>query len=126
MSHQNCRRRILVRRPELFDDHAIRAKRAHDLDHSGMQLGKTLFERSARIRRDDAGFDESRAPRRNVDDSISRRPQTRIDAEDAMLVSVHRGAAAPLTYKLTLSPTSSCVFAGGSVRATVPGGPSWT
>ena len=50
MTHQHRGRRIFIRRPQFFDDHAIGTRRDHDLDHRSVQLRQALFERQVRAR----------------------------------------------------------------------------
>jgi hypothetical protein len=87
MAHEHRRRGIFVAGPQLFDDHALRLQAAHDVGHRSMQLGEARFEGAVRIRRDDACFDEAYPSVLRVDDAVSGRSQTRIDAENSRVLA---------------------------------------
>jgi hypothetical protein len=87
MAHEHGRRGIFVAGPQLFDDHALRLQAAHDVGHRGVQFGKARFEGAMRIRRDHACFHEAYPAVLRVDDAVSGRSQTRIDAENSSVLA---------------------------------------
>ena len=122
--HQHRRARILIARVELLDDDPAGFDLRDDVGDAGVQLAQPLFERTAHLRRDDAGFDQIQRTVAKFDRAVTGRSQRRIDTEDSKGACFAQGGGVPLTVIVTDEPGASVVPAGGVVPTTLPSAPT--
>jgi hypothetical protein len=95
-----------------------------DFRDAGVQFVQPLLERTARLRRDDARFDQIQRTVAKFDRAVTGRSEGRIDTEDSKRACFAQGGGVPLTVIVTDEPGASVVPTGGVVPTTLPSAPT--